>query len=66
MTLLHYLACSETRGALTDIFFKKFTAFSIRVSNDLENLEMSGNFDARRKNQGIFKKQENSGESQEI
>ena len=32
-----------------------------RVSSDLENLEMSGNFDARRKSQGIFKKQEKSG-----
>ena len=29
-----------------------------RVSSDLKNLEMSGNFDARRKSQGIFEKQE--------
>ena len=32
--------------------------FSNRVSSDLENLEMSGNFDATRKSQGIFQKQE--------
>ena len=32
-----------------------------RVSSDLENLEMSGNFDARRKRQGIYKKQEKAG-----
>ena len=37
-----------------------------RVSNDLENLEMLGNFKASRKSQGIFKKQEKSGKSQGI
>ena len=37
---------------------------SYRVSSDqenLENLEMSGNFDSRRKSQGIFKKHESQG-----
>ena len=29
----------------------------IRVSSDLENVELLGNFDARRKIQGILKKQ---------
>ena len=37
-----------------------------RVSSDLENLEMSGNFDARRKSQGIFEKQKKSRKSQGI
>ena len=32
-----------------------FTDTGIRVSSDLENLEMSGNFDARRKSQGIVR-----------
>ena len=37
-----------------------------RVSSDLENLEMSVNFDARIKSQGISKKQEKSWKSQGI
>ena len=42
-----------------------------RVSSDLENLEMSGNFDASRKSQGkvwefFLKNQEKSGKSQGI
>ena len=38
-----------------------FTDTGIRVSSDLENLEMSGNFEARRKSQGTvreFKKED--------
>ena len=38
-----------------------FTDTGIRVSSDLENLEMSGNFEARRKRQGTvreFKKED--------
>ena len=31
-----------------------FQSVFYRVSSDLENLEMSGNFDARRKSQGIL------------
>ena len=37
-----------------------------RVSSDLENLEMSGNFDARGKSQGIFQRQEKSGKVKEF
>ena len=36
------------------------------VSSDLEKLEMSANFDARRKSQGIYKVQEKSVKSQGI
>ena len=39
--------------------------FTYRVSSDLENLEMSGNFDARRKSQGKIGEFLRSKESQE-
>ena len=47
----------------------KKASTDIRVSSNLENLEMLGNFNARRKSQGkvrIFKNQEKSGKSQGI
>ena len=40
--------------------------FPFRVSSDLENLEMSRNFDARRKSQGIFKNREGQGKVREF
>ena len=39
-----------TRDTIPQVFL------TLRVSSDLENLEMSGKFDARRKSQGISKK----------